>query len=244
MEWQLRDTSPCTGTALLVTVGDADAADVAVRAGADLLDVGPATPAAIEEIRGRHPEVGLAAPWRSPGPTGHPAVVLPPATGLICDDVQAAEAALEAGAPRETILVAVPPDRVRVALAAGWTVVADADRAGSGPGQPAVAGQITAAQQIGNPAQAVTASDENLGQQSRAGREAQAGASEGGPAEGAAPGAGAGEVSAVVAVAAVSAWLGVAAVRTRHVPQVRRALDMTASIKGIRPPAWTVRALG
>jgi dihydropteroate synthase len=51
------------------------------------------------------------------------------------------------------------------------------------------------------------------------------------------------EVNAAVAASAVCAWMGAAAVRTRHVRPVRRALDMTASIRGLRPPAWAVRGL-
>jgi hypothetical protein len=50
-------------------------------------------------------------------------------------------------------------------------------------------------------------------------------------------------VAAVVAVAAISTWLGAAGVRTRHAPQVRRAIDMTSSIAGTRPPALTTRGL-
>jgi hypothetical protein len=50
-------------------------------------------------------------------------------------------------------------------------------------------------------------------------------------------------VAAVVAVAAISTWLGVAGIRTRHVTQVRRAIDMTSSIVGTRPPALTTRGL-
>jgi dihydropteroate synthase len=62
------------------------------------------------------------------------------------------------------------------------------------------------------------------------------------------PGGGAGTaadtpVAAVIAVAAISTWLGAAAVRTRHVREVRRAIDMTASIAGTRPPALTTRGL-
>jgi hypothetical protein len=45
------------------------------------------------------------------------------------------------------------------------------------------------------------------------------------------------------AIAAVSAWLGASVVSTRHVAQVRGCLDMTASILGSRPPAWSVRGL-
>jgi hypothetical protein len=51
------------------------------------------------------------------------------------------------------------------------------------------------------------------------------------------PGAGA------LAVAALSGWLGAAVVRTRHPRPVRRALDLTDSVRGVRPPARTVRGL-
>jgi len=50
-------------------------------------------------------------------------------------------------------------------------------------------------------------------------------------------------VAAVVAAAAIGTWLGVAGIRTRHVPQVRRAIDMTSSIAGTRPPVLTTRGL-
>ena len=46
-----------------------------------------------------------------------------------------------------------------------------------------------------------------------------------------------------VAVAALSSWLGATLIRTRHPLPVRRALDMTATIAGSRPPARTVRGL-
>jgi hypothetical protein len=50
-------------------------------------------------------------------------------------------------------------------------------------------------------------------------------------------------LAGIVAVAAVSSWLGATAVRTRHPLQVRRALEMSASIQGTRPPARSVRGL-
>jgi hypothetical protein len=53
----------------------------------------------------------------------------------------------------------------------------------------------------------------------------------------------AGSLAEAEAVAAVCGWLGVSVVRTRHVAEVRRALDMTETIRGTRPPAWTVRGL-
>jgi hypothetical protein len=46
------------------------------------------------------------------------------------------------------------------------------------------------------------------------------------------------------AIAAVCAWQGARIIRTRHVTEVRRCLDMTESILGTRPPAWAVRGLG
>jgi hypothetical protein len=53
----------------------------------------------------------------------------------------------------------------------------------------------------------------------------------------------AGTPAAVVATASVLAWLGTPAIRTRHVRQVRRAIDMTCSIAGTRLPALTIRGL-
>jgi hypothetical protein len=48
---------------------------------------------------------------------------------------------------------------------------------------------------------------------------------------------------AALAVAALSDWLGAAIVRTRYPGPVRRALDLTDSVRGVRPPARTVRGL-
>ena len=50
-------------------------------------------------------------------------------------------------------------------------------------------------------------------------------------------------VAGIIALAALSSWLGARAVRTRYPAQVRHALDMTASVRGIRPPTRTVRGL-
>ena len=49
--------------------------------------------------------------------------------------------------------------------------------------------------------------------------------------------------AAVIATAAVCTWLGAPLVRSRHTRAVRRAIDMTASIAGPRPPSRTVRGL-
>jgi hypothetical protein len=63
-----------------------------------------------------------------------------------------------------------------------------------------------------------------------------AGAGTAGPAGQARP-------AAVIATAAVCSWLGVPLIRSRHTRAVRRAIDMTASIAGTRPPSRTVRGL-
>ena len=45
------------------------------------------------------------------------------------------------------------------------------------------------------------------------------------------------------AVAAVCVWLGASVIRTRHVTEIRRSVEMTESILGRRPPAGTLRGL-
>jgi hypothetical protein len=52
-----------------------------------------------------------------------------------------------------------------------------------------------------------------------------------------------GSQATAIAVAAISTWLGAPVIRTRHTLAVRRAIDMTASIAGRRPPALTIRGL-
>jgi dihydropteroate synthase len=46
-----------------------------------------------------------------------------------------------------------------------------------------------------------------------------------------------------LATTAVSAWLGARVFRAHHVKETRRVLDMTAAIRGDRPPAVSRRAL-
>jgi hypothetical protein len=49
--------------------------------------------------------------------------------------------------------------------------------------------------------------------------------------------------AAVIATIAVCTWLGVPLARSRHTRAARRAIDMTSSIAGRRPPSRTVRGL-
>ena len=54
---------------------------------------------------------------------------------------------------------------------------------------------------------------------------------------------GTGSLARAEAIAAVCAWTGAKVIRTRHVVEIRRCLDMTESILGLRRPAWTLRGL-
>ena len=54
---------------------------------------------------------------------------------------------------------------------------------------------------------------------------------------------GTGSLAGAEAIAAVCAWAGAKVIRTRHVAEIRRSLDMTESILGVRRPAWTLRGL-
>jgi hypothetical protein len=54
---------------------------------------------------------------------------------------------------------------------------------------------------------------------------------------------GTGSLAGAEAIAAVCAWTGAKVIRTRHVVEIRRCLDMTESILGLRRPAWTLRGL-
>jgi hypothetical protein len=77
----IKGPSPGPATWLLVTVGDAAAANAALRARADLLDVGPAGPAAIGEILDRHPGVPLCRGWQPADLAGNVIPAQPPGPG-------------------------------------------------------------------------------------------------------------------------------------------------------------------
>jgi hypothetical protein len=51
------------------------------------------------------------------------------------------------------------------------------------------------------------------------------------------------EAARAGAIATVCAWQGARMIRTRHVTEVRRCLDMTETILGTRPPTLAVRGL-
>jgi hypothetical protein len=187
---------------LVAVVSSVAGVDAAVRAGADLVDLGSATPMEIMAVQARYPDVGVFA-------AGAPADVV---TDLAAARVTGArgmcagiEAASASGLPASRLLVVVSPALVPQVSQAGWAAVVDADdsahrEVAQAPGRFGQAGNGETGSHLED------------------------------------------DVSAI-AIAAVASWLGAAAVRTHLTGQVRRALDMTASIRGLRPPSRAVRGL-
>lgn len=190
--------------ALLAVVASLSEAQAALGAGADLVDLGAASPDTIRTVRARLAGVAVCA-------AGPPADVVRDVgaarqTGAValCDGIDAARGS---GLPASQVLVEVPPWLLPLASGEGWATIVDADLG-------AVLAQRQAAAQwpgTGWPAAGDVTGDS--------------------------------DPSGVEAIAAISSWLGAAVVRTRHAAGVRRALDMTASIRGLRPPARAVRGL-
>ena len=207
-------------TALIAVAASLSEASAAVSAGADLveltgIDAGGAGPGDAERR--------AIAAFRA----RHPGVQVCAAGGA-ADLVRRRDVALATGAmlicgdpgaarasglPASQVIVEVMPDGVKGAAEAGWAALVDVDRAAWLAAGPA--GDRPAGDR---PASDQPASDQPAGDQPD-------------------------EVAGIVAIAAISSWLGAAAVRTRYPLQVRRALDMAASILGARPPALTVRGL-
>jgi hypothetical protein len=207
--------------AVLAVVTSVAEAAAAVDAGADLLDLPDASPDMIAAVRARCPGILVCGPDQPADVVRDAAAARATGALLICAGIEAARAS---DLPASRLLVTVPPGLVRQAAQAGWATLVDAD--------------LAAAQ---------AAREERAGYAPGGGERAEAG--EAGPAKaGAGSWPAAGERAdqdhaGIVAMAALSSWLGAAVVRTRNPVPVRRALDMAASIRGIRPPARTVRGL-
>jgi hypothetical protein len=139
-----------------------------------------------------------------------------PAGGWVfCDGLDSAREAARGGAAGDRIVVQVGPGEVAAAVRAGWRALVDVDGADGDVDGDGTDGDGTDGD----------GTDEGRGSDG-----------DGGDARIAAARAG--------AIAAVCAWQGARIIRTRHLTEVRRCLDMTESILGTRPPAWTVRGLG
>jgi hypothetical protein len=198
-------------------VGSLEQLDAAVRARAELLDLGAAAPEQVIAAAAGHPRVRACAAGAPAGVTSDAAVARETGAVAICSGIEAARAS---GLPRGQVLVEVPPGLVAQARRAGWAAVVDADRSAALAG---AAPEPSARRRAGGGA---------------------AGTAWGGAEPELDDGRQAAEVDpGLLAIATIASWLGAAAVRTRYPVQVRRALDMTASIRGLRPPARAVRGL-
>jgi dihydropteroate synthase len=205
-------------TALIAAAATVDEASAAIRAGADLVQL-PAESGLITTFLARHPGVSVYVA----GPADGLAAALAAGATAICADAPAAGGS--------GVLVEVPLDRAAAAVATGLAVLVDADRAA------ALADADRAAALADADRAAALADADRAAALADADRAA-------------APAAGAraddlrtGDLPAVIALAALACWLGAAAVRTRHVAAVRRALDMAESIRGTRPPVSATRGL-
>ena len=185
--------------ALVAVVASMSQTAAAVRAGADVVDLGPASPDEIRAVQARFAGLGVCAGGPPADVVRDVAAARETGAMAICHGLDAARGS---GLPPGQVLVEVPPWLVAQATEEGWAALVDADRGAF----------LAAARQ----------------------------APTGWPAAGHREG---GDDSGVLAIAAVSSWLDAAAVRTRHARSARRALDMTASIRGLRPPSRAVRGL-
>ena len=113
---------PAAGTALLTVAGNAAEAAAAVRAGAALVELPAAGPAAIAAFRASHPGVLVCAECDRADVVRDPATALRTGAILLCDGLPAAD---RAPVPRSRLLVEVPPATVARAIAAGYAALAD-----------------------------------------------------------------------------------------------------------------------
>ena len=207
----------------MAIAGTAAAARSAVGAGADLVDLTGADPAEVAAFLRAHPGVPVCADGGDADLTRDPSAAAASGARLICTSQ---EEAARSGLPPERLLIETSPDGLMAVLAAGYPVLVDLPDGPAAQIQPGVTWPSTSPAGTPQPAAAP------LGTHAPLASRADAGVPEEEP-----PGAGA------LAVAALSGWLGAAVVRTRYPLPVRRALDLTDSVRGVRPPARTVRGL-
>jgi hypothetical protein len=206
----------------MVVADTAVAAGSAVHEGADLIDLTGAVPAEIAAFRRAHPGVPVCADAGTGADTDADTGAYGGQADLTRDPAVAAAsgARLICARQEEAARSGLPPERLLIETSPAGLIAALAggypvlvDLHGTGTGTGTRTGPGRTSQDSG------TSPDE-------------AAVSGDGP-----PGA------AALAVAALSGWLGAAVVRTRHPQPVRRALDLTDSVRGVRPPARTVRGL-
>ena len=249
-------------TALMAVAGSLAEASAAVAAGADVIDLGAATAETIIAFRSRHPGVPICAAGRPADVVRDAAAARVTGAILLCGD---AAAALDSGIPLDQVLVDVLPAAVPDVIQGGLDALVDLDRAAGlaeryneaerdladrNPADWDLADRDAAAwnradlDTADRDAGDRDAGDRDAGDRDAAERDLAAREPTGDShTDRKSAGSGLTPVAGIVALAALSSWLGARAVRTRYPAQVRHALDMTASVRGIRRPTRTVRGL-
>jgi len=215
--------------ALIAPVSTVPEAAAFAAAGARLVDVGY-DDALIPAIRGRLADLRICGHGAGADIVRDASLAARTGAGLICPDVRVAADAVQLGIAAERILVQTAPGGIAAAARSGWATLVDLtdEEVDQPPEEVDPAGKQAdlAARGTVPRARQDRAGQDRAGQD-RAGRDR----------------AGRDIVARAAAVAAVCAWLGVAAIRTRHVTEIRRSVEMTESILGRRPPAGTLRGL-
>jgi hypothetical protein len=206
---------------LIAPVSTAGEAAASAAAGAGLVDVGDAD-ALIKQIRDLVGDVRICGRDEDADIVRDAGIAVRTGAGLICPDPDAAARAVRGGVPAERILVRTAPARLETVVRAGWATLVDLDE------------HVGLGQDIGLDGHAGTGQDVGLNEHAGTGQDVSL--------DGHA-GTGGDPLARAEAVAAVCAWLGARVIRTRYVAEIRRCVDMTESILGRRPPAWTVRGL-
>jgi hypothetical protein len=206
---------------LIAPVSTAGEAAASAAAGAGLVDVGDAD-ALIKQIRDLVGDVRICGRDEDADIVRDAGIAVRTGAGLICPDPDAAARAVRGGVPAERILVRTAPARLETVVRAGWATLVDLDE------------HVGLGQDVGLDGHAGTGQDVGLDEHAGTGQDVSL--------DGHA-GTGGDPLARAEAVAAVCAWLGARVIRTRYVAEIRRCVDMTESILGRRPPAWTVRGL-
>jgi dihydropteroate synthase len=190
-------------------------------AGAGLVDVGE-NDALILQIRDAVPEVGICGHGAGADIVHDAALAARAGADLICRDPGTAAGAVQRGIKPERILLQTAPDDVRAASRSGWAALVDLDPGTLADLDPGTLVDLDPGTLVDlDPGTLVDLDPGTL-----------VGLDQGTES-----------LARAEAVAAVCAWTGAKVIRTRHVAEIRRCLDMTESILGLRRPAWTLRGL-
>jgi len=206
---------------VLAPVSTVTEAVASALAGAGLVDVGE-NDALILQIRDAVPEVGICGHGAGADIVHDAALAARAGADLICRDPGTAAGAVQRGIKPERILLQTAPDDVRAASRSGWAALVDLDPGTLVDLDPGTLVDLDPGTLVDlDPGTLVDLDPGTL-----------VGLDQGTES-----------LARAEAVAAVCAWTGAKVIRTRHVAEIRRCLDMTESILGLRRPAWTLRGL-